>query len=237
MLSIDVSLTLDLRVSLRLWISPGLLWKQSPLLPRSPLMCPNAPSEPAMFKMGPLLSSQGSRPAPRLLDKGLPSSRSLSPCGSREPFQILGSFFRSQAPGCRRRPRFRVDRGGPVATIAIKSLDKAVHGRICLVSPPRPRRSLLDHISAHRRSWSAIGSPSPHSHHRRGAALQYTVSVAFAGRISVPKFSDCPSNWAPRSCPEFRVPVRDDPPGNNITSPPLERAVRSAAERANEQSP
>lgn len=92
---IDVCLNLDLRVSLRLCISPGQLWKQSFFLPpRSPLVCPIKAHD---AQNGRPLSSKGFRPISRSLGQGPPNGQTTYCYTATCPY-TSGAFSRFRAP-------------------------------------------------------------------------------------------------------------------------------------------
>lgn len=165
--------------------------------------------------------SKGTCPNSRPLEQSI--SNSNTTCA-----WAPGSLFSIQARRhCCRRPRSRLCRDGPVATIAARPPDNAVHVKNCLVLQPRLRRSLLDHRPFHRHCWLAIGR-RPFTRPRLSQEAPHTAQcVAFAGEISVSKFSDCPSNWA-------QGPVRNSgspstgPQAIIITSPPLKLRGRAS---------
>lgn len=76
-LSVDVSLCLDLQVGLRVWISPGLLWKHSFFHPP-----PGAPSMPKILKMALPRPARATVPIPTLWRKGFPPAITPTPAPS-----------------------------------------------------------------------------------------------------------------------------------------------------------
>lgn len=150
---IDVYLCLDLQVSLRLWISPGRLWKHS-FSPFASQHTINAND----LQNGLLPSSKGVCP------KSRPLEQSVSPTAAALPL-VFGSLFTGSGAQahCRRRPCSRLHRDESVATIEIRAPDNAVHGKNCLVPQPKLRRSLLDRKSLHRHCWLGIGRRPPHA--------------------------------------------------------------------------
>lgn len=94
-LGVDVSLCLDLQVGLRLWISPGQLWKHSfsPSASQGPI---NAYGSQNGF----LTYRKGIRPNSSPLEQVVPNGHNIYPWA-------LGSLFRIRArEHCRRRPSF-----------------------------------------------------------------------------------------------------------------------------------
>lgn len=96
-------------------------------------------------------SSKGNCPNSNPLEKRVPTGHHTYPCALGS---LFGSLFGIQArEHCPRRPRSRLHRDGPVATLGIRPPDNAFHGKNCLVPQPNLRRSLLGHIPLHRRCW------------------------------------------------------------------------------------
>lgn len=145
-LSVDVSLCLDLQVGLRVWISPGLLWKHS-FFPSAS----HCPIKAYGLQNGPLTSSKGTRPNSSSLEQSIPTDHHTYPWAS--------GAFSGASSGSKLESTvvaalvLAFHRDEPVATLGIRPSDNAVHGKNCLVRQPKLCRSLLDHIPPHRQCW------------------------------------------------------------------------------------
>lgn len=149
-LSVDVSLCLDLQVGLRLWISPGRLWKHS-FFPFAS-HCPINAYDP---QNGFLTSRKGIRPNSSPVEQSVPNGHKIYPGHS-------GAFSGSELESIVvAGPRSRLRRDNSVATIGIRPPDNAVHGENCLVLQSRLRRSVLNHKPFHRHCWSEIEKRLP----------------------------------------------------------------------------